>query len=203
MFLLLLLVTIAIFFFWNRQDNQPEGLKASIPTQKSKLQQVKTPIWSDEDFEESYRKLEHAVRGEVFMKDPDIKPPFYESSKPLTYRTYNDPSWYHEYHFLVALCHDFGEFKNVFLYGRSFPIAGGARTFDKTGRLVAEARLLRLIEGDQGFEGIEIEEFHYGPDGKLIFKCKSQFDRHYWKIGQTEVIGKKLRDYYFIWAKGH
>ena len=62
-------------------------------TQESELQQVKTPIWSEEDEEDfklTFAKIECCASvGVSFMSDPDIRPPFYEGAMPLTYDTYN------------------------------------------------------------------------------------------------------------------
>ena len=63
---------------------------------------------------------------------------------------------------------------NIFVYQkgtRSFSNRpDGAITIDpKTRRIVAEAKTLNFIKGS----GVEIEEYHYDDDGKLIFQCTS------------------------------
>jgi hypothetical protein len=74
--------------------------------------------------------------------------------------------------------------------------ADGARTNDSSGKLLAEAKLLRLVKG----EGIYIEERHYGVDGKVAFQCISFVEfRSGFKKEETDGVGKKQRDYYFLW----
>ena len=91
----------------------------------------------------------------------------------------------------------FEDFTTYFVYGVTpmQPKLGisGAGTSENE-KIVAEARLVRSLG-----EGIEIEEFHYNYNEKLIFKCKSQFNKYGLKISETEKIGKKIKDYYFLW----
>lgn len=61
---------------------------ATTPVQESELQQVKTLIWSEKDFEETYKKLENAVFAEIhsYPKDPNLSSPFYEGAYPCVRR---------------------------------------------------------------------------------------------------------------------
>lgn len=172
-----------------------------IPTAKpeSKLNQIKTPFWNEEDFREVQRILKDGqyIESQVFLKDPNKKPPFYKNTQPFQYNAYYvDP---YQMWILFPIAQDFRElgFLNVFLPpSLSSPVSKGARTLLEGGRLVAEARFLRFLEESKGFE---VEEVHYGTDGKPIFWCKSQFDQNNYKVSQTETIGNKSADYYFVW----
>lgn len=183
----------AIYFYYRKS-------KAQTRTPRPTATPV-TPIWSEEDFKETLEKLEYAAVSYVFMKDPDMRLPFYcGGEKPFS--SYETRSDYHSGYF-VPLAFYFDDFTNVFSYTRPLPIAEGSRSLDESGQLVAEARFLRLIKGEnQQIQGIETGEFHYGPDDALIFNCKSQIDLMGVKVSQAEQIGKKARDYYFIWPVG-
>lgn len=71
------------------------------------------------------------------------------------------------------LFYDFRDFANYFVYQGS--ILAGAQTYDKEGYLLAEASFSYYVT-EEGKQGIEIDETHYGLDGKLVFKRKSQID---------------------------
>jgi hypothetical protein len=75
-------------------------------------------------------------------------------------------------------------------------IAQGARAVGPDGRVLAEAKLSKLLHG----EGIEVEEFHYDDDGKVRFYCKSRIPFGLGeKQSETLVQGQKARDYFFRW----
>lgn len=158
-------------------------------------------IWSEDDLEvnkissrgntDEYRMMESVSAG--------TKPPYYDGSMPLESKMIvkvmgTDRS--------LKITHELDRrFANYFVYNNSAlkinGTAEGAVTIDKfaNNKVVAEAQFLRYIEGS----GIEIEEFHYGPNGALIFRCKSHIDFAGVKVNQTEEIGKKERDYYFVY----
>lgn len=176
------------------------------PTEKEGLTKADVPIWSTADFQDTMEGLEDPVYSEVFMKDPETRPSYYEDPQSLSYIKYLDRRLYNSGIF-VALAYDFGEFQNYFLYGRSLPklagIAEGALTLGTSGtsaQLLAEARFLKILTDENGKPtGVEVEEFHYGLDGELIFTSKSQFDLDGFKVAEREVTGEKEREYYFIW----
>jgi len=169
-------------------------------TPENKLEQIKTPFFSDYDFGSIGRGVENSeyMVEVMFPADPEQypKPPFYNYSQGYSYATFYDE--YDNPHLLSPVAQEFRqlEFINLFLpYGH---IPSGARTYKVGGQMVAEAR--RLM--NQESEDIEIEEVHYGSDGKPIFRCISQFqeqDDILYKVGETNVIGQKLEEYYFIW----
>ncbi len=78
------------------------------------------------------------------------------------------------------------------------------------GSIRAKAKLLEMT-GNQ----FEVLELHYGPpycplaggrssvSGPPIFKCKSTYDiQTGFKINETEVVGTKEREYFYIWNNG-
>lgn len=168
----------------------------SCRNQDEELQKAQTPIWREINLE----RLEGPTV--TYEETVNIQPTFYKGSMPLSFRATKklfDRVW------KISLYQEFEEFRNTFIYpDRKIAfsgIASGARTTDASGRLLAEARLLRLIsEETEQLQGIEIEEFHYDTNGRFKFKCKSKIDfRMGFKSAETERIGKKTRDYYFIW----
>jgi hypothetical protein len=165
--------------------------------QERKLRDIKTPIWTDNDL----KKFEG---GALITYDETINVPpmFYNGSMPLHFtsgKRFRGPEM------MTTVYHDFDDFRNTFIYADvmmgALGIAGGARTTDRSGRLLAEARLSRMITSDTtGLKGLEIEEYHYNRNGKLIFKCKSLIEFPIgFKSKEYDLIGKKQTDYYFIW----
>lgn len=226
---LLVVTTISSCINQNGSNSQLEKIKTSTPTpvQENDLQQPKT-IWNEKILEELREKLKYAIAYKVYLKDPTISPPFYNDTKPLTFFAYKyspnedspliilddykiflkelnvSPPFYKDPKPLTVYAYKFDEFINIFIYDRESPIVyKGAQTFDNSGKMVAEARFLIFIEENKKIQGFEIEEFNYESDGKLIFKGKSLFDTGGFKIKETETIGNKARDYYFIWPIGY
>ena len=179
---------------------RPSEVKAQGPSlresQESELQEGKTPIWSETELE----KTGGAVV--TYEETINIRPLFYTGSMPLKLISGKKFLAMNE---MITLYRDFEGFRNTFIYvnpSMAFSgIAEGARTTDASGRLLAEARLLRLISGEnKQLQGIEIEEFHYSANGRLQFQCKSRIDFPMGvKQTETEQMGEKTRDYYFIW----
>ncbi len=158
--------------------------------------------WSERDFKDTDKKLKQESTVKVAMSGVGRRTPFRRKQDLPHYSVYlaYDP----EDKTSVDLAWDFGKFKNIFFYEnqKRLAIAKGARTFDESGQLVAEARLVRFLENGQQLQRFEVEEFHYGLRGNLVFTCKSQYDDLGAKVSQTETNGKKNEDYYFIWAVG-
>ncbi len=100
---------------------------------------------------------------------------------------------------------DFDGFRNEFIFWGprlgAATKAEGIRTTDFDENLLAEARLSRLIlNEDRKLLRIEIKEYHYGSQGELTFSCRSEFDPSTgFKVKETEVNGRKDREYYFLW----
>lgn len=127
----------------------------------------------------------------------NLKPPFYDGSMPLVFVSAKKAIGQSE---MIIIFQDFGKFKNTFTYNdvalKYSGVADGARTTDPSGALLADAKLVKLIKG----EGIHIEERHYGPDGKVTFRCISLIHfRDGFKKEEMNVEGKKQKDYYFLW----
>ena len=174
-------------------------VEKETPT-SSTLLEIKTPIWNITDLETEKQKGEKVYIYKVEIKGE--RPPFYKGSMPLRFKVGYPPggtpggSIYSKER---PLYYDFGDFANYFVYYKG-SIVGGAQTYDNEGHLVAEVSNIYFFTTEENEQGIEIEELHYRPDGKLVFKCKSQIDPYEGlKIKETEKIGRKLRDYYFIW----
>jgi hypothetical protein len=153
---------------------------------------IATPIWEEDDLE----SLEDALAYEVTLHE---RPPFYEGPMPLTFEDgKNVGLGFHGT--MITLYQIFDGWANLFIYAdfalKIRGVATGAITVDDSGWLLAEARLTQVIEG----EGIEIEEIHYTPDGRVQFRCKSQIDFGMgFKNAESEATGTKEKDYYFIW----
>ncbi len=162
------------------------------------LEQVKTPVWNRSDIE-----IEKTSGDKIYIYNNKIsgdRPRFYDGVMPFSYKIgyppYGLPGY--AYGSERPLYYDFGNYVTYFVYKGTIVI--GAQTFDKEGHLVAEVENIYYYITDEKGQGIDIEEFHYNRDGKLVFKCKSQIDPYKGnKIKEKEKIGNKIRDYYFIW----
>lgn len=155
-----------------------------------RIEAIATPLWREDDLE----PLEDAL---VYTATLYKRPPFYEGPMPLEFTDGMSSAGVGG---MIILYQVFDEWVNLFIYTdpvlRAGGIATGAITVDDSGQLLAEAKLIQVIEN----EGIEIEEIHYTPDGRVQFTCKSQIDfRDGYKNTETEASGTKERDYYFIW----
>jgi len=156
-------------------------------------------VWSEKDFKKTNKKLKEGLITKLVMSGSGTRAPFFrDSDRNYTVYMYFDT----ENKYYVDLVRDFDKFTNVFFYENDLMMARGARTFDVSGRLVAEARLVRFLEREREPERFEVEEFHYGPEGDVVFTCISQYNDLGIKIGETEENGKKKRDYYFFWSVG-
>lgn len=123
------------------------------------LAKFDVPIWTEADLDWHTKN----VRTQIVFSSS--KPPYFDGGE-LTYEIGRTPGG-------VLFFHQFENHQNQFVE----PISAikGARSIDrKTGRLLAEARVRYFV--DSGRQGRELEEFHYGPDGKLAFYCKSTID---------------------------
>jgi hypothetical protein len=110
--------------------------------------------------------------------------------------------------------HDHGSWENRFVYSgwnspyqafrqglQMWGIADGARAVVKgTQRVLAEARLIAPPGPPYTIDGLEVEEFHYGPSGDLVFYCKSKFELHGIKKSESDSQGTRSNDYFPYWA---
>lgn len=158
------------------------------------------PMWAEADVQPR--------GGPVLVYETvlSMRPPFFKGKMPLRY---------HEGKRMLAMdergtvYQDFGKFRNRFVYrepANEFSgITDGARTTDSAGRLLAEARVVRFIEGEKGqpVSGIEIEEQYYDAAGKVVFTCRSVIEMGTgFKVSEKEQKGRKTEDFYFLWPAG-
>ena len=151
------------------------------------------PIWSWEDFDYGDNLL-------VYKVTLYIKPPYYKGGMPFTFmqRQLPIPPFMST---TIVHSYEFDDYCVMFTQDRA-----GACAIDKDGELLlAEARLRYFaVEDEKTSIGIEAEEFHYGYNNDkgyyLTFYCKSLIDpitMH--KISESECLGKKKKEYFFIW----
>lgn len=195
-FLFILLLLIVITFSSCISQNSQKG-------QNDPFERMRTPIWTENDLEiikykdEIFQYYESAYFEQI---------PFYYGSMPLIIKVTKRviiPSSFQGSEIATIVSHDFGDFKNFFIYEErgmlSFWLVG-ARTYTyKSGKpvLVAEAKINYSINQEKPV--VELEEFHYGQDGKLEFYSKSDVSPYTgFKTKEKEKIGIKLHEYYFI-----
>lgn len=147
------------------------------------------PIWSKSDFD---------YQGTVLVYNVEIneKPPYYRGRMPLIFEQSQLPIP----SYTIVLKYEFNDY--VVMFTRNGPIYKGACATDKSGtKLLAEARIKYFVTEDKR-QGIEAEEFHYDQNGQLIFYCKSQLKQlamYMFKQSESERLGKKDKDYFFLW----
>jgi hypothetical protein len=185
----------------------PAPVVSSTPTPTlppSPLLEIETPNWDLKTTEMGKIATSERWQGELHSKERTIhmRPSFYEGSTPFTYRLMTVELTPPPFSSYIEIYHDFGDFQNFFIYENQTlkfnGIPNGALTLDKSGNRLAEARFLGFIESENKTKLIIIEEFHY-DDGKLIFYCKSHIDDFSYKIKELDIIGKKGKEYYYIY----
>ncbi|OIP22384.1 hypothetical protein COZ97_01015 [bacterium CG_4_8_14_3_um_filter_33_28] len=161
------------------------------------IDQLDTPIWTDEDLALSEEMASEANYSEVFPLDPNKVPPFYKEKGPFQYAAFK--YFVSDFSSYIDICYEFTNFASVFVYDSKHDfIAKGARTVNRTSKeLIAEARLLPNNNNSKG--QFKVEEFHYNSNGNIVFRCISTFNPDGWKMTETEAKGTKTTDYYFIW----
>lgn len=152
---------------------------------------VNMPLWTESDTDHSGQQLL------IYANTLYQRPPFYDGPIPFDFTSAKKIL---AFNYLATVTDEFSEWKTIFIYNdptlEFSGIATGARTFDKSGQLLAEARFEEIIKGT----GIVILEIHYNKDGSARFWCESQIDFSTgFKTNETEAHGTKEKDYYFLW----
>jgi hypothetical protein len=166
-------------------------------TQDPRLAQIKTPFWTSNDLEINKISYEKYF---VYDEETNQKPPFYKDSMPLKYSVGFPPGGLPGYSYgsEKPLFYEFDDFTVYFIYEGAIVI--GAQAYDEKKQLLAEVTNIYFYAREDMKQGIDIEELHYDTTGKLIYKCRSVIDPfEKYKTEEKEQIGKKTRDYFFIW----
>ena len=185
------------------------------------IEQEKLGLWSDNDFEPTFKRLENSVSSMIQLANPQDTMPFCTRGSLLYFAYYDSIFQYGGKFMGVPLMWNFSEpqsrllsFRNVFIYdNKGYPIASGARSYDFSSQVVAEAKLLNLKDSSS----FEIEEVQYVPKtnsqtpirkvksydfygltGQVSFRAKSQFLKGI-KVSEIVLEGKKNVEYYFKW----
>lgn len=163
-------------------------------------------LWSDSEFERGKEATKDLLKIGPPLLEKQVtlytQPPFYKGNLPLIYsvRQWGYPGMH------ITFVIDFGEWRNDFIYlelgKKNYALADGARASEPpSGRVLAEAKLIDPFLGTT--KPLLIEECHLGKDGKVIFRCKSYFNKdNGFKESETAISGNKLRDYFLIWPMG-
>ena len=167
----------------------------------SQQQEDEIFTWNDKDFDAVVKRsnAESAEKFSITIPNSAVmKIPYYKHHYGEPYSSYTVYTYYSKAHQrIIDYSHDFHDFRNWFVHPEKFSIAKAAKTYNQEGQLVAEAELLGFTENTYRNEtqrGFEIQEFHYGPEGRVIFVCKSQYDNLGIKKSETEREGEKEKD---------
>lgn len=145
-------------------------------------------FWNSNDWK--INKLSGDMQTYLYKNTLYQRPPFYTGAMPLEYGSAYEPST--RFGSPPPLYYKFDSFLNLFVHNGNEVV--GAQTLDGNRNIAAEGKVINLIDGQE----LEIEEIHYSG-AKPIFKCHSFIDSAGNKIRESETIGKKEKDYYFIW----
>lgn len=160
---------------------------------------IKVPIWDKVDVERTLAPITHLLPFEVTVTS---KLPYYSGVMPLKFEGTAGLMSGSK----ISLHHDFGDFKNTFVYDynqfRGIILPLGAITTDNmTGKVLAEAKTVGVKTNINGEAiGVIVAEYHYGEKGQLVFNCQSEIVFGIKEI-EKEHSGTKKRDYYFIWPR--
>lgn len=176
--------------------NKPPGPRSPRQTPRSAGLDIERP-----ELEKAEAEKESAGGRMVYAQTVLKRPPFYKGEMPLTYKQHKRMMGQNMSYIVLE---EFEDWTVLYVYNSDNPslkysgVASGAKVIIEIGGenlLVAEAKLSELIKGG----GVEIEEFHYGPEG-IIFYCKSTYDFGLgWKKTEEEVQGRKQNEYFLFW----
>jgi hypothetical protein len=188
------------------------AVSCSSRTSPSSPRQAVTPsqpaahLWSKEDIGKSLQSLS-GLGGVITRQNTmEMAPPFYKGTVPFSYidKAIYLPGGLGSPAIDIPLYHEYPNWRTLFIYTSNMSaiegLPDGAQTVDtQTGRVLAEAKRLSLVRG----QGFDIEERHYGPVGELIFQCRSRISFGTgWKVRETDAMGKKDLEYYFLFPSG-
>ena len=157
------------------------------------LQNAKYPLWSHTELEVN----KHQGSALVYAHTLHEKPKFYRGSMPLSYNGTETPGRGYTYGSPRMLKFEFPSFDCLFVYQGSHLLSGAVAVDRASKTLVAEAQLEYFV--DKNTQGIRMKEFHYDSRGKLVFHCTSLLDPLTgFKVSESETLGKKERDYFFL-----
>lgn len=167
-------------------------------------------FWEKQDLKDT-ETLVNSIGGPTlsYRKSYMIKPPFYKGSMPLEFNEYTKSVGGGMMGMeAVVLCQDFSEWRNIFVYKDAISMfsrmPAGAIAVNKNGNyIIAECKVMKLLDVNKQLTGFEIAEIHYNKKGKAIFT--STFEVNFpmgFKIKETKSQGKKEKEYFFIWPSG-
>jgi len=202
----IVVIVAVVIFIGCIEEKSPEPVSTptltATPTPKPTLPtEIEVPIWDLNDCELEKRSEEMARLSEVIVF---LKPAFYRGSVPFTYESYTMPAfpkvtggpW-------IEVAYKFEDFTVLFIYKNDtlkfMGIPDGAIAISTDNGGAANARFLGFVEGENNTRLIKIEEFHY-EDGEIIFYCKSLINSAGEKVQEVESVGKKDREYFFIYS---
>ncbi len=169
------------------------------------------PLWSKQDVLNT-GALVKSTGGLLIQREVTLylKPPFYSGQMPLQYKTISKETGGGMMGSMaIPLSFDFGSWRVLFIYTDTLSLltqmpAGAVAVNNENNTLVAECKIMKMLDTDQQLTGFEIEEIHYDKEGKHpIFT--STFLVNYddgFKTNEKNVKGRKEKDYFFIWPTG-
>ncbi|MDD2753734.1 MAG: hypothetical protein PHT44_03955 [Candidatus Portnoybacteria bacterium] len=168
-------------------------------------------FWHKQDLKDT-EALVNSIGGPTlsYRKSYMMKPPFYRGPMPLEFNEYTKNIGGGMMGMeSIVLCQDFGEWRNIFVYKDTISMlsrmpAGAIAVDNNSKRIIAECKVMKLLDADKQLTGFEIAEIHYDKNGeRAIFTSTFQLDFPMgFKTKEIKNQGKKEREYFFIWPSG-
>ncbi len=158
------------------------------------------PLWDAGDLEiNKYNKQTNGEGGVMTVTTKVLmRPEFYTGEMPLRYQSIKTPDYGGGYGGSLSktLLDKFDDFSIAYVY-ENYTLIGAVAVAG--GEMVAEAKIRYVKKGDNPIVSREGEEVHYF-NGIPIFHCKSEFDLTGFKKSESNVSGRKMKDYFSVIA---
>lgn len=168
-------------------------------------------LWSMQDIRDT-GKLVESLGGLFIQRQVELrlKPPFYGGPMPLQYKTISkEMGGGIMGSRAIPLKFDFSSWHNLFIYKDSWSLAtgipAGAVAIDSKNQVIlAESKVVKMLTANKQRTVLEIKEIHYDKDGRLpVFTSTFFVDfGDGFKTNEKNVMGKKKKEYFFIWPFG-
>ncbi len=187
----------------------PAASPPGAPTVSSSETVNQKHLWNEGEFEAMLAKDVNSLK-----KFPDlpiltrvntlnIKPPYFTGTLPISYESEDAANGSIPLQEISP-----GGHRIRYVYGNldtaNYVLPSGARASDiNTGRILAEARLIEPRMGSM--TPLEVMEIHFNAGGDVVFRSRSSFSKEFggFKISESDVSGKKEREFFLWWPSGH
>lgn len=169
-------------------------------------------LWSNDEVKAT-GKLVESMGGMTLTREVTLmmKPPFYDKQMPLVYKTISKDMGGGIGSMgmgSIVLCHEFNGWRNIFIYqdikSMLFNMPEGAVAVEtRNNSIIAECKVMKMLDKDKHLTGFELSEIHYNLEGKPIFASTFEVNSQTgFKTKELKTQGKKEKEYFFLWPGG-